>query len=74
MVMTRHNIPQVGAFKAMADHYGAQLRLTRFRPSGRGADSWDEHPTDQQQQAVPLAHGPSRRADRRFLLPPLGPR
>ena len=53
VVMTRHNIPQVDAFKAMADHYGAQLRLTRFRPSGRGADSWDElHPTDQQQREL----------------------
>ena len=51
VVMTRHNIAQVDEFKAMADHYGAQLRLTRFRPSGRGADSWHElHPTDQQQR------------------------
>ena len=53
VVMTRHNIPQVEQFKAMADHYGAQLRLTRFRPSGRGADSWHElHPTDQQQREL----------------------
>jgi mycofactocin biosynthetic radical S-adenosylmethionine protein MftC len=51
VVMTRHNIPQVDEFKAMADTYGAQLRLTRFRPSGRGADSWHElRPTDQQQR------------------------
>lgn len=51
VVMTRHNIPQVDEFKAMADRFGAQLRLTRFRPSGRGADSWHElHPTDQQQR------------------------
>jgi mycofactocin radical SAM maturase len=51
VVMTRHNIPQVDEFAAMADKYGAQLRLTRFRPSGRGADSWHElHPTDQQQR------------------------
>ena len=53
VVMTRHNIPQVDEFKAMADHYGAQLRLTRFRPSGRGADSWHElHPTDRQQREL----------------------
>lgn len=53
VVMTRHNIPQVDEFKAMADRYGAQLRLTRFRPSGRGADSWHElHPTDQQQREL----------------------
>ena len=51
VVMTRHNIAQVDEFEAMADRYGAQLRLTRFRPSGRGADSWHElHPTDQQQR------------------------
>ncbi len=51
VVMTRHNIAQVDEFEAMADRYGAQLRLTRFRPSGRGADSWEElHPTDQQQR------------------------
>ncbi len=53
VVMTRHNIPQVDEFKAMADHYGAQLRLTRFRPSGRGADSWEAlQPTDQQQREL----------------------
>ena len=53
VVMTRHNIPQVDEFKAMADHYGAQLRLTRFRPSGRGADSWEAlHPNDQQQREL----------------------
>lgn len=53
VVMTRHNIPQVDEFKAMADHYGAQLRLTRFRPSGRGADSWEAlHPSDQQQREL----------------------
>lgn len=53
VVMTRHNIRQVDEFKAMADHYGAQLRLTRFRPSGRGADSWEAlHPTDQQQREL----------------------
>ncbi len=53
VVMTRHNIPQVDEFKAMADHFGAQLRLTRFRPSGRGADSWEAlHPTDQQQREL----------------------
>ena len=33
--------------------YGAQLRLTRLRPSGRGADVWDElHPTAAQQREL----------------------
>src|SRR5580693_8705552 len=38
VVMTRQNIPQLDQFKAIADRFGAQLRLTRLRPSGRGAD------------------------------------
>src|SRR4051794_18978965 len=40
VVMTRQNIPELDAFEALAESYGAQLRLTRLRPSGRGADSW----------------------------------
>ena len=38
VVVTRHNVDQLDDFKATADRYGAQLRITRFRPSGRGAD------------------------------------
>jgi len=35
----------------LAEHYGAQLRLTRLRPSGRGADTWEQlHPTAAQQR------------------------
>jgi len=53
VVMTRQNIPQIDAFKAIADEYGAQLRLTRLRPSGRGADVWDEmHPLPSQQKEL----------------------
>ncbi|HZI39764.1 MAG TPA: mycofactocin radical SAM maturase [Acidimicrobiia bacterium] len=53
VVCTRHNIGQLDAFKAIADRYGAQLRLTRLRPSGRGADVWDElHPTAAQQREL----------------------
>jgi len=55
VVMTRHNIAQLDRFAALAERYRAQLRLTRFRPSGRGADSWHElHPTGEQQ--VELYH------------------
>ena len=37
----------------MAASYGAQLRLTRLRPSGRGVDTWHElHPTDAQQRRL----------------------
>ncbi|HET9089245.1 MAG TPA: mycofactocin radical SAM maturase [Acidimicrobiales bacterium] len=42
VVMTRHNVDQLDDYEALAAHYGAQLRLTRLRPSGRGADVWDE--------------------------------
>lgn len=50
VVVTRHNIDQLDDFKALADSYGATLRITRLRPSGRGADVWDElHPTPVQQ-------------------------
>jgi mycofactocin radical SAM maturase len=53
VVCTRHNIAQLDEFKASADRYGAQLRLTRLRPSGRGADVWDElHPTSDQQRQL----------------------
>jgi mycofactocin radical SAM maturase len=53
VVVTRHNVDQLDGFKALADSYGAQLRITRLRPSGRGADTWDElHPTQQQQRQI----------------------
>jgi [mycofactocin precursor peptide]-tyrosine decarboxylase / 3-amino-5-[(4-hydroxyphenyl)methyl]-4,4-dimethylpyrrolidin-2-one synthase len=61
IVVTRHNAGQLDAFKTLADSYGAQLRVTRLRPSGRGAISWhDLHPTQRQQRAVHrwlVAHG-----------------
>ncbi|MER5754592.1 mycofactocin radical SAM maturase [Streptomyces sp. NPDC002088] len=63
VVCTRHNIAQMDEFKAIADRYGAQLRLTRLRPSGRGADVWDElHPLPGQQRQLYdwlVAHGDS---------------
>ena len=53
VVVTRHNVDQLDEFKALADSYGAQLRITRLRPSGRGADSWhDLHPTNAQQRQI----------------------
>ena len=52
-VVTRQNVPQLDEFKALADSYGAQLRVTRLRPSGRGVDSWDHmHPTNAQQREI----------------------
>jgi len=53
VVCTRHNIGQLDDFKALADRYGATLRLTRLRPSGRGADVWDDlHPLPEQQRVL----------------------
>lgn len=61
VVMTRHNVAQLDEFKALADKYGATLRITRMRPSGRGADVWDDlHPLPEQQRELYdwlVAHG-----------------
>jgi mycofactocin radical SAM maturase len=53
VVITRENMDQLDDFEALAEHFGAQLRLTRLRPSGRGADVWDRlHPTSSQQRLL----------------------
>jgi mycofactocin radical SAM maturase len=53
VVMTRENVAQLDAFKAIADRFEAQLRITRLRPSGRAVDVWDElHPTADQQHEL----------------------
>jgi mycofactocin radical SAM maturase len=53
VVMTRQNVGQLDKFKDLADSFGAQLRITRLRPSGRGADVWDVlHPTAGQQREL----------------------
>ena len=74
-MVTRHNVDQLDDFKALADAYGATLRITRLRPSGRGADVWDElHPTPAQQVQLYdwlVARG-ERRAHGRLVLPPVG--
>ncbi len=61
VVVTRQNAEQLDEFAALAAAYGAQLRLTRLRPAGRGARVWHElHPTAPQQRAVYdwlVAHG-----------------
>jgi len=61
VVVTRHNVAQLDEFKALADRFGARLRLTRLRPSGRGADVWEElHVLPEQQRVLYewlVAHG-----------------
>jgi mycofactocin biosynthetic radical S-adenosylmethionine protein MftC len=53
VVVTRQNVGELDAFETLAARYGAELRLTRLRPSGRGADTWDLlHPTNAQQREL----------------------
>jgi len=53
VVVTRENVSQLDLFSEIAAGYGAQLRLTRLRPSGRGEGSWEAlHPTAEQQRAL----------------------
>jgi mycofactocin radical SAM maturase len=53
VVVTRHNAGELDALAELAAGYGAQLRLTRLRPSGRGVDAWKElHPTADQQRRL----------------------
>ena len=53
VVVTRHNVDQLDLLLSLASRYRAQLRITRLRPSGRGADSWHElHPTRVQQATL----------------------
>lgn len=39
MVLTRRNFSQLNAMVDLAQYYGASLRVSRFRPAGRGASS-----------------------------------
>jgi mycofactocin radical SAM maturase len=53
LVVTRHNVSQLDDYVALADRYGAQLRVTRLRPAGRGADTWNElRPSNDQQRQL----------------------
>ena len=77
VVVTRHNVGQLDELKALADRSGAQLRLTRLRPAGRGADTWPElHPTAAQQHQLYdwlAAHGEQvLTGDSFFHLAPYG--
>ncbi|MGW1179310.1 mycofactocin radical SAM maturase [Kitasatospora sp. NPDC002543] len=63
VVVTRENVGQLDEFAALAARFDAQLRITRLRPSGRGAEVWDRlHPTAEQQRELYewlLVHGES---------------
>jgi mycofactocin biosynthetic radical S-adenosylmethionine protein MftC len=77
VVVTRHNVSQLDEFQKIAEDHGAQLRLTRLRPSGRGADVWPAlHPTAAQQRELYdwlAAHGEQvLTGDSFFHLSPYG--
>jgi mycofactocin radical SAM maturase len=40
-VLTAQNAAEIPAMHAMARELGVSLRVSRFRPSGRGADNWE---------------------------------
>jgi len=53
VVMTRESVEQLEDFEALAKSYGAELRLTRLRPSGRGVAVWNElHPSLEQNRRL----------------------
>jgi mycofactocin radical SAM maturase len=41
MVLTKLNFPEISSLYSLAKNYGAKLRVSRFRPSGRGKISWE---------------------------------
>ncbi len=42
VVVTRESVEQLDELERLSAEYGAQLRLARLRPSGRGAEVWEE--------------------------------
>ena len=77
VVVTRENAGQLDEFKALTDSFGAQLRITRLRPSGRGRRRLGPAAPHAGPAARPLrlAAGQRRqRAHRRLVLPPVGVR
>ena len=51
--VTRHNFSEIAALAELAQGYGAELRLTRLRPTGRGCEVWEElRPTTAQNQQL----------------------
>jgi len=76
VVATRLNIPELDDLAALAERFGAELRLTRLRPAGRGAATWHQlHPTADQQRHLHrwlVAHPSVLTGDSFFHLSPLG--
>ncbi|MGH9299215.1 MAG: mycofactocin radical SAM maturase, partial [Acidimicrobiales bacterium] len=76
VVVTRHNADELDELLALAEGYGAELRVTRLRPSGRGAASWHElRPSAGQLRQVHrflVDHRQVLTGDSFFHLAPLG--
>lgn len=76
VVVTRANAGELPELLALAGRFGAQLRLTRLRPSGRGATSWHTlRPTREQLvevHAFLVDHPEVLTGDSFFHLGPLG--
>jgi mycofactocin radical SAM maturase len=53
VVMTKESVEQLDEFEVLAKTYGAELRLTRLRPSGRAVEPWEAlHPTREQNRGL----------------------
>jgi len=76
VVATRFNLDQLDALETLAARYGATLRITRLRPSGRGANSWHKlRPTREQLRELHrwlLDHPHVSTGDSFFHLAPFG--
>ncbi len=71
-VLTAQNADEIPAMHEMAKGLGVSLRVSRFRPSGRGAENWDDlRPTPRQLLAFSdwlAASGDVRTGDSFFSL------
>jgi mycofactocin radical SAM maturase len=50
-VLTRRSFPELDKLVELAASFGAKLRVSRFRPSGRGKQSWSELNVQREQMA-----------------------
>ena len=50
-VLTRRSYPELDKLVALASYFGAKLRVSRFRPSGRGKKSWSQLNVQPEQMA-----------------------
>jgi mycofactocin radical SAM maturase len=61
-VVTSRNYGQLDRLKALAASYGARLRVSRFRPSGRARESWEAlrlDPSQLQELSIWLGNEPA---------------